>query len=345
MKERMSTNDVHKIYSRIILLAGLAHLSFSVLFGILSIYNIMLYNIFSTAFYLCMVVLLKRNRYRFIATCIHAEISFFVAIMAFHFGWESGFSFYLIALCSLIYFSSYRSIYLPYLLAVCEGALFIGLKIYCSFHAPFHPLSASTTLFIYCYNAALCFSIILYAAFLSNLSSLFTMQKLLEKNHKLQRLLDHDELTQLYTRNYIKQKFRMAADEKLCVHLAMADIDNFKYINDTYGHPCGDYVLFTLSTIFKTICSPGTDICRWGGEEFVIVMYDMDAEKVNMCLQKLRESISVYDFHFEGSHFHITMTFGISSTSEQNDFNRLIHLADERMYHGKKTGKNMVISQ
>lgn len=344
MQENIADNNIQKIYSRIILLASLAHLSFAVFFALLLLYHMVIYNLLSMTFYICLVVLLKRNRYCFITTAIHLEISLFVTVTSVYLGWNTGFSFYLIALCCLVYFSSYKNTHFPFILSACEAILFVLLKIHCYLCAPFLPLSETTTLFFYCYNAVLCFFIILYAAYISNLSSLFSRRELLEKNYRLQTLLDHDELTQLYTRNYIKKKFLASQEKSSPVHLAMADIDNFKYINDTYGHPCGDYVLFTLSTIFKTVCPPDTDICRWGGEEFVIVMYDREKESSINCIQKLRESISAYDFNFDGNHFHITMTFGIGSTLEQNDFAKLIRLADTRMYQGKKSGKNIVIA-
>lgn len=164
------------------------------------------------------------------------------------------------------------------------------------------------------------------------------------KNQNLQTLLNHDELTQLYTRAYITESFHKNLDLSTPAFLIMADVDNFKHINDTYGHPCGDYVLFTLSTIMKTVCPAEAKISRWGGEEFVILLYNQSKEDVISSIEKLRESIASYHFNFMGNEFSVTATFGISGTEESTSFDELVLLADNRMYYGKNSGKNTVIS-
>lgn len=349
MKERRMSPHTYKIFSRIVLFALIAHITFAVLFGCINIFPMMLYNIFSLFFYIMISLLLHKQYYNIVTASIHIEIFFFVTVTTIYLGWDLGYSLYLIALCSLLYFCPYRNLYIPYYFSIAEILLFLMLKIYCSSHAPLYVISSETTiLLIYCYNSLLCFAVIVYAAFISNLSAVFTKQELLAQNNNLQTLINHDELTQLHTRTYLKEKSKnFCKDSKKLsspAFLIMADIDNFKYVNDTYGHLCGDYVLFTLAAILKTVCPSGTDIVRWGGEEFVIIMYDSSKHYVVEAIQKLRETISSYDFQFEGNKFHITMTFGISSTEEYEDFGKLLSLADERMYHGKSKGKNIVIS-
>ena len=151
-------------------------------------------------------------------------------------------------------------------------------------------------------------------------------------------------LTQLYTCNYIIEKFQKSRKNSISAAITMADIDNFKYINDTYGHAGGDYVLFTISTIMKTVCHTNIDISRWGGEEFILVLYQKSKEEVLSTIQNLREAIAAYNFQFSGNEFHVTATFGISFTHEKNILDDLIQLADERMYHGKRSGKNRIIA-
>lgn len=344
MKKNILTQNVHKTYFRILLLTLISHILFTATFGFLHILPMMAYNIFSVAFYCVMGVLLHKKYYSFVVTSIHLEIALFVSVTTMYVGWEPGYSFYLIALCSLVYFCPYANIHIPYFFSFAEVLLFVLLKAYSYYHKPIIPITPDFAVtVIYTYNALACFAVIIFAAFISNLSSLFAQRELLERNHNLQNLLNHDDLTRLYTRAYLKEKFQESLRQSKSAFLIMADIDDFKYINDTYGHPCGDYVLFTLSTIMKTVCPPDADISRWGGEEFVIAIYGNTKEIVKDHISRLKDTISAYNFEFEGNKFHITVTFGISSTEEYSNFEKLICLADERMYHGKKSGKNMVI--
>ena len=346
MKEaNTSLFNVHKVYSQIVILAFIAHMAFAVVFICLKIYPLMIYNFFSIAFYVILYLILKPKLYSIATAAVHLEVALFTAITTIYLGWAPGYTFYLIALCSLVYFCPYRNIYIPYYFAIGEITLFLILKIYTVNHAPLAPIASSTAInVIYCLNALACVAVILYAAFITNLSGIFARRELVEKNKDLQQQLHHDDLTQLYTRNYLTEKFHKATERSQRMALVLADVDNFKYINDTYGHPCGDYVLFTISTIMKTVCPSGTDICRWGGEEFVLLVYNSNKEEALASIQNLCKAIAAYDFHFEGIDFHVTATFGISFTDEHTTLNELVHLADERMYHGKQTGKNRVIA-
>lgn len=304
-----------------------------------------IYNFFSIAFYVVLYIILKPKLYSIATAAVHLEVALFVVVATLYLGWDLGYSFYLIALCSLVYFCPYRNIYIPYYFAIGELLLFLILKIYMVNHTPLAPLTSLLALnVIYCLNAIACVAVILYAAYITNLSALFTKKELLEKNKNLQKLLRHDELTQLYTRNYLTEKFNKAHKNSVSAAVIMADIDNFKYINDTYGHACGDYVLFTVSTIMKTVCHANVDISRWGGEEFILIIYQQSKKEVLTSIQNLREAIAAYDFQFSGNDFHVSATFGISFTEEMAHLDDLIRLADERMYHGKKNGKNCVIA-
>ena len=124
----------------------------------------------------------------------------------------------------------------------------------------------------------------------------------------------------------------------------MVDVDDFKKVNDTYGHSCGDYVLFTLATIMQTVSPSRTDIARWGGEEFVLLLYGQTREEALEQIQNLRRAIASYHFHYSDYDFRITATFGLCFSDENADFTALVNLADERMYCGKKNGKNTVVA-
>ncbi len=349
MNKRTPANtSVHNVYVQAIYLCLAAHIIIALIFGILHIYPLLFYNLFSILFYGVMRITLSSRHYRLCVALVHIEVAFFASLTTVCMGWSSGYAFYLIALCSMVYICPYKNIYIPYFFSIGELFVFIGLKLYSNTHMPLLDIPAGNgTNYIYLFNAVACFGVIIYAAFISNLSSVFMKRELLEQNHNLQTLLHHDDLTQLYTRNYLFEKFSDAGknpEAAPAVAITMVDVDNFKHINDTYGHPCGDYVLSTLSTIMQTVCPLHTDIARWGGEEFVLLIHDLTKEEAVEQIQNLRKAIASYHFHHAGNEFHVTATFGISFTEEAGDFSALVKLADERMYYGKKSGKNTVIA-
>lgn len=341
----VSLKNVHKIYSSVVFLALTAHIAFAIVFICLKIYPLLIYNFFSIAFYVVLYIILSPKLYTVGTAAVHLEVALFTIVTTIYLGWEPGYFFYLIALCSLVYFCPYRNIYIPYYFAFGELLIFLILKIYTFRFDAIAPIHSPLVIHIlYCLNAAACIAVILYAAYITNLSAIFAKRELLEKNRNLTKLLHHDDLTNLYTRNYLIERFQKSIKSSQSAAVIMTDIDSFKYINDTYGHPCGDYVLFTVSTIMKTVFHSGVDICRWGGEEFILIIYDQSKEEVLASIQNLRKAIASYDFQFSDHAFQVTATFGISFTHEADNLDDLIHLADERMYHGKQSGKNQVIA-
>lgn len=337
-------NSTGKTYRNIIFLIFSSHIAFTILFLILPFYPFAIYNGFSCIFYICILSLIKAEHYRAAITLTHAEICLFVIAATIFSGWNSGFSLFLISLSTLVYFCPYKSTYVPYLFSIGEFLIFFTLKLYSLSHPPLIPiLSPGWSTFFYCFNGLLSFTIILYAAFISKISTSFTEKKLRDENEVLQEIADHDTLTHLWSRNYMQNKFCL--EQKNCRRtiLVMCDIDNFKKINDTYGHLCGDYVLARLATIMQELCPPNSDICRWGGEEFVILFYEITRKEAYEITEKLREYIASHIFNYNQIALNLTMTFGISSTDEKSDLEGLTRLADARLYQGKENGKNCVI--
>lgn len=91
--------------------------------------------------------------------------------------------------------------------------------------------------------------------------------------------------------------------------VALGDIDDFKYINDHYGHMCGDYVLVSIATIIKDILFQSVGIVRWGGEEIVLLFEDEDVMMPKAMLEQIRQKIEAFDFNFDDQHIQVTMTF------------------------------------
>ena len=157
-----------------------------------------------------------------------------------------------------------------------------------------------------------------------------------------------DELTQLYTRRHLKsvlaQEFERAKRYGTIVTIAMIDIDNFKSVNDKYGHLAGDYILKEVSKIFINTLRKTDFVYRYGGEEICILMPETLVEKAFIPLERLRKTIENRDFVFEGKKIKVTVSIGASTYGkEMRDPNELIERADAVLYKAKKSGKNKVV--
>ena len=149
-----------------------------------------------------------------------------------------------------------------------------------------------------------------------------------------------DQLTKLYNRKIIERI--MTALYDIEVYVIMLDIDNFKMVNDTYGHDVGDAVLAKIAEVLKTILRKNDIIVRWGGEEFVIILDSVpNIEITKTIANTIREKIeATYIETVE----HITCSFGVCGGNIENEksFDELLKKADEALYKAKKNGKNRV---
>ena len=137
----------------------------------------------------------------------------------------------------------------------------------------------------------------------------------------------------------------MKDDKQKNFCIAFCDLDNFKRINDSYGHDCGDEVLRHITKIIKNEMV-GCPICRWGGEEIVILMKDHDMTVAREKMEYIRKSIETNPTVFYNKRIYVTVTIGLAENKDQyHTSEEFIKVADERMYYGKKHGKNIVISE
>jgi diguanylate cyclase (GGDEF)-like protein len=123
--------------------------------------------------------------------------------------------------------------------------------------------------------------------------------------------------------------------------VVMIDIDDFKMINDTYGHEVGDEALCALTKCLESDLRAMDMVCRWGGEEFIVVLPETGIKTACKIAENLRCSVNSYHFkHFE----HLSISLGVSSTqSGCKDVKEIIKYSDDALYEAKKSGKNRVI--
>lgn len=162
------------------------------------------------------------------------------------------------------------------------------------------------------------------------------------------KLIGTDPLTGLYNRRSGNETLdRILKEyEKKQQHFALAigDIDNFKNLNDTYGHLAGDRVLKELSKIFMEHMKQKGIVARWGGEEFLFVYENMECQAAQTAQEALLDIIRGTEIKYKGETIRVTMTFGISKCRTGDSVESILKRADDRLYMGKKRGKNQLVS-
>lgn len=125
--------------------------------------------------------------------------------------------------------------------------------------------------------------------------------------------------------------------------LAVCDLDFFKKINDTYGHAAGDKVLSKVGEIFNKMLR-GTDFsCRFGGEEFLILLPETNTEDARLAMEKLRLKIEESPFHFRGERVQVTVSIGLSEFVKGDTLDQVFERADQAVYEAKNAGRNRVV--
>ena len=141
----------------------------------------------------------------------------------------------------------------------------------------------------------------------------------------------------------VKAEAARLAQNKGKATLILGDIDNFKRINDTYGHDCGDLVLKDVANIMSSVLREEDAIARWGGEEFLLMLPDIDLTGGMIVAERIRTGIEAANFHYDEKSLSVTITLGVAELDRNLGFDESIKNADEALYKGKSMSKNCVI--
>ncbi len=158
---------------------------------------------------------------------------------------------------------------------------------------------------------------------------------------KKQATIDH--LTQSYNRmmfnNLLCVEMKRVKRQKKTFSLIIFDIDNFKSVNDTYGHLVGDEVIKSMASISTTTIRESDIFARWGGEEFTVLLPETKLENAALVAEKLRTAVSDFDFGEPG---HMSCSFGVAEYILEEEMDSIIKDADEALYFAKKNGRDQV---
>jgi diguanylate cyclase (GGDEF)-like protein len=171
-------------------------------------------------------------------------------------------------------------------------------------------------------------------------------QELVERQQKIQELLRTDPLTGTGNRRWLEEKLPIELDRARrlghALALAMADIDHFKRVNDTYGHQVGDIVLAAIGTTFASGARRYDIIARYGGEEFVLVLPETDVAGAFATCERMRAAVAA--LRFQTSPVEVTASFGIATWIPGESPQELIARADRALYEAKSAGRDRTVA-
>lgn len=330
---------------------GLFHTCLLFFFAWFRIYPLVAVNLCSILIYIyCFMRVRHGTSSLYVFNMAFIEIVVHSTIATILMGIDSGFALYLIAMIPIGYFAAYnfrhkkRSVN-PMLYVFLAGVGFCITRIVCFTVEPFYTYgNKQVDRVVYMINYFI--TVIAIVAFFSSLLNQIRIleEVRLRQNKQLEVLSMTDPLTGLSNRRSLEERYQQSEKLKEEYAIIMGDIDDFKKINDTYGHDIGDKVLKAVAEIFKESVRSNDIVCRWGGEEILIFLPRCTKEDAIVIAHRILNNIRKFDFDaLDHSVFHVTMTLGVSVSFEAEGFEEVMREADKRLYDGKHLGKNQVV--
>ena len=164
---------------------------------------------------------------------------------------------------------------------------------------------------------------------------------------KIYRMATIDGGTQTFNKQYLLEsldsEFKFSKSYGRPLSVIYFDLDHFKKVNDTYGHNAGDFILSELSTLVKSIVRKDDIFCRFGGEEFVILLPNTDARTAYDSAERIRNAVESHVFNTEGHSLKQTVSLGVSQLqASMNTPKDFLEDADKKLYQSKQNGRNQV---
>lgn len=335
---------------------ALIHLIFAITFGAIRIQVLFIYNVAVTIFYLYHgMVSIRKQRFLFVYIFSMIEILFHASLATWMLGWDWGFNMYTISLVTVSFYFTYTlpklegKISVPIITSVIVSVCFILNRVMSMKMEPAYKGDYPEYIKyeFYYFNVVIAFvMLVVFSAFFA-LEIRYMHKKLERENRRLGEIANFDPLTHLLNRRSMNLHLKSTLDnaEKngnpFC--LMLVDIDDFKKVNDTYGHDCGDEVLVTIAELLSSAVRADDAICRWGGEELLILLRaDLDVAK--KVAQRICEGIANTNIQYKENEVNVTVTIGMSAYEKDKTIRSMVEEADNNLYYGKNHGKNQYVA-
>ena len=309
------------------------------LFWTFGLFPLVVLNAISSVLYVAFLTIFKDENLRI--SFAYFEIIFFSAMTELISGGHFGTLTFVIGMEAVIFFMLPYSNRKKHIYQLIGAALAVAISLISVFNYSLYPELMDLVLHHSSFVKVLNLIITLFSLFY--LTNLYLVE-LRTTREKLDYNSNHDVLTGLYNRRFFEGIMKRSKEEKETSYsVAMLDVDDFKKINDTYGHETGDKVLAAVSKCIES-CLPQNGVAvRWGGEEFVLYLPQADSAQAEGILNCFRTKLSEQAVYHKGNRVAITATIGLCTGESIADYEEYIRQADEKLYWGKQHGKNQIV--
>ena len=326
-------------------LAVLIHGILLLSFACLRVTPMVLMNVASVLSYTACLFFVKKDRLEMCAYIAFVEILLHTVLAVVCVGTDFGFQLYFINGIVIMFFADYFVVHMGNKpigslgLSLVSCVLYVLSLLAPKFLTPVYAFDPAIAFVGMVLNSLLTLALLVLFSYL-----LTKMVFLYEKQLKRQAI--YDKLTGLANRQHLIEHVDglFASGNAESYWLAIADIDDFKEVNDRYGHLCGDFVLKRVAGLLESVCD-GCVVGRWGGEEFMVVGKAQDGGRnADALLEEVRRSIEAQALVYEGVAIRrLTVTIGKADYRAGQSLNEWFSVADKRLYAGKLEGKNRVV--
>ena len=341
-------------YTALLYTVLMVHVMFLLFFLFAGYLPLIIYNSISILFYILLSLWQKNGIFALPFMPAFIEVLLSSCLSTILIGWDGGFYLYIITLFPIIFYAVFtvpdfkRKFLLPTIVSIVCMISFLGIKIYTAHYGSLSSIDSPHFMgVLYTYNTIVAFLIIILYSVMFTLDIQSNQRGLERKNKELDYFASIDPLTQLLNRRCMEHKLlqsiSQASSNNSVFCVIMCDIDDFKVINDSYGHKYGDYVLMDISRIIRTYMREEDAVCRWGGEEILIMLITSEPYAVTVA-ERIRKAIEESVIRCPAGYIRYTVTMGISQYVSGDTPDSLIQHADDYLYKGKREGKNKVVS-
>lgn len=353
---RSNINNDRFKYRLILCAITSVHVFLVLLFILLQVLPLVIFNICSVAAYIYCITATKVETHDNLIKIFY--ITYFEIILHSIFsticiGWRFGFAQYITGLVpfgfyiciTLLKYNAKKKNLIATSFGIFAAFSFISCRIISMYGGSIYQLEVPTfvELLIYIFNSICNFTFLFMVTMIFILDMQLSSNKLTDQNAILDKMASVDPLTGLYNRRSMQAFLDHALESGDPFCLVMCDIDDFKKCNDNYGHDFGDIVLKEVTHIIHESETDHGYVCRWGGEE-ILILSNENLDLTCKIADNIRKDIEKHNFIYNEKTIHCTITIGVAAHRQGNTIADTIMHADNRLYHGKKNGKNIVVT-
>ncbi len=327
-----------------------AHALYLTLFALAEIHSMVIFNIGSVSFYALLIIFAPKfkEKLNFVYASM-AEIILHAVAATIYVGLKPDFCMFLLMIIPLAFLVPNKKKNIPFVI------MFISVPSYGILRyiylipgrERYNMNDSSYTTVFYVINILVGSFVLIYVAIIFTYMRYYNDCKARVQNEQLRTLASTDPLTKLNNRremgrilNDIVNLSRVYGNDYI---VGICDIDDFKKVNDSYGHDMGDDVLSDVAKVIQDSLPADGYAARWGGEEFLFVLPGSGMEEGIFCANNIVSNIRKQRFKTDDAEFSVTMTIGICEGHPGNNIEKVISQADSRLYIGKQSGKNRVV--